>query len=142
LGRVGWHHCWYFGQVGQWWHLKINNIEKNVSLDHTRPCIYTSNKNKKIHPRIHSTVQVIRARIFRMWSVLEVTQRVPPTCIIKTDFTYRDHYGCVPFGHGGKRRWEGRIARPSFFHQGQRVDWVDRVDCIGPSLDCIDPALD
>ena len=31
---------------------------------------------------------MIRARIFIMLSVLEVTQRVPPTCIIKTDFTY------------------------------------------------------
>ena len=27
--------------------------------------------------------------MFIMLSVLEVTQRVPPTCIIKTDFTHR-----------------------------------------------------
>jgi hypothetical protein len=32
---------------------------------------------------------VIRACIFILLSVLEVTQRVPPTCTIKTDFTYR-----------------------------------------------------
>ena len=65
-----------------------SRIEKNVSLDHTRNCIYTYNKNLKIHVRINSTVKVIRARIFIMLSVLEGTQRVPPTCIIKTDFTY------------------------------------------------------
>jgi hypothetical protein len=34
----------------------------------------------KIYPRVHSTVNVIRARIVLMWSVREVTQRVPPTC--------------------------------------------------------------
>ena len=58
-----------------------SKIEKNVSLDHTRNCISTSNKNKKIRVRIHSTVKVIRACMFIMWSVLEVAQRVPPTCI-------------------------------------------------------------
>jgi hypothetical protein len=56
--------------------------KKRVSLDHTRNCIHTSNKNKKIYPRIHSTVKVIRACIFVVLSVLEVTQRVPPTCTI------------------------------------------------------------
>jgi len=56
--------------------LKISQIEKNVSSDHTRPCISTSNKNIKIHVRIYSTVKVIRACIFIMLSVLEVTQRV------------------------------------------------------------------
>ena len=56
--------------------LKISKIEKNVSSDHTRPCISTSNKNIKIHVRIYSTVKVIRACIFIMLSVLEVTQRV------------------------------------------------------------------
>ena len=61
-------------------YLKISKIEKNVSLDHTRNCISTSNKHKKIHVRINSTVKVIRACIFIMWSVLEGTQRVPPTC--------------------------------------------------------------
>jgi hypothetical protein len=53
--------------------LHISQIEKNVSLDHTRNCIQTYNKNKKIHVRINSTVKVIRACIFRMLSVLEVT---------------------------------------------------------------------
>ena len=37
-------------------HLKISKIEKNVSIDHTRHCIQTSNQNKKIHVRINSTV--------------------------------------------------------------------------------------
>ena len=60
---------------------------ENVSLDRTRPCIYTSNKNITIHVRIHSTVNVIQACIFILLSVLEVTQRVPPTCIIKTSRT-------------------------------------------------------
>jgi len=68
--------------------LKISKIEKKVSTDHTRPCIQTYNKNKKIHVRITSTVKVIRACMFIMLSVLKVTQRVPPTCTIKTDFTY------------------------------------------------------
>ena len=48
----------------------------------------TYNKKIKIHVRIHSTVNVIRACIFTMLPVLEVTQRVPPTCITKTDATY------------------------------------------------------
>ena len=53
--------------------LKISQIEKNVSLDPTRPCIQTYNQNIKIHVRINSTVKVIRACIFIMLSVLEVT---------------------------------------------------------------------
>ena len=68
-------------------YLKISQIEKSVSIDPTRPCIYTSNQNIKIHVRIHSTVNVIRARIFIMLSVREVTQRVPPTCTIQISRT-------------------------------------------------------
>ena len=68
-------------------HLNISNIEESVSIDPTRPCIYTSNKHTKIHVRIHSTVNVLRACIFIMLSVLKVTQRVPPTCIIKISRT-------------------------------------------------------
>jgi len=45
---------------------------------------------------------VIRACIFIMLSVLEVTQRVPPTCIIKTDFT-----------HGVERQ-----MKPTLHHHG------------------------
>ena len=60
--------------------LNINNIEKTVSIDHT--------KHKKIPVRINSTFNVIRACMFILLSVLEVTQRVPPTCTTKTDFTY------------------------------------------------------
>ena len=37
-----------------------------------------------------------------MLSVLEVTQRVPPTCIIKTDFTY--HHGRHSPNPAGKRQ--------------------------------------
>ena len=66
---------------------RINKIEKNVSIDHTRHCIQTSNKNFKIYPRINSTFKVIRTCIFIMLSVLEGTQRVPPTCTIKTSRT-------------------------------------------------------
>ena len=64
-------------------YLKINHIETMVSIDQTRHCIQTY---IKIHVRINSTVKVIRASIFTIWSVLEVTQRVDlqPTCTIKT----------------------------------------------------------
>ena len=37
----------------------------------------TSTKHKKRQVCIHATVKVIRAWLFIMWSVLEVTQRVP-----------------------------------------------------------------
>jgi hypothetical protein len=67
--------------------LKISKIEKNVSIDHTRHCIQTSNQNKKNPVRINSTFKVIRKCIFIMLAVLEVTQRVPPTCIIQTSRT-------------------------------------------------------
>ena len=56
--------------------------KKRVSIDHTRHCIHTSNKNKKIHVRIHSTSKVLRAGLFIVLAVLEVTQRAPPTCTI------------------------------------------------------------
>ena len=69
--------------------LKTSKIEKNVSIDHTRHCIQTYNKNKKIHVRIHSTFKVIRTCIFILLAVLKVTQRVQPTCTTNTDFTYR-----------------------------------------------------
>ena len=59
--------------------LNINNIEKTVSIDHT--------KHKKIPVRINSTFNVIRACMFILLSVLEGTQRVPPTCTIKTSRT-------------------------------------------------------
>ena len=67
--------------------LKINNIEQSVSLDHTRHCIHTYNKNIQIYPRIHSTVNVIRTCLFILLSVLEVAQRVPPTCTRQTSRT-------------------------------------------------------
>ena len=51
--------------------LKISKIEKNVSIDHTRPCIQPYNKNTKRPVRIHSTVNVIRTCIFiwRYWKL-------------------------------------------------------------------------
>jgi hypothetical protein len=67
--------------------VKISHIEKNVSLDPTRLCLPTYNKHLKIYPRINSTFKVIRACICIMFPVLAVTQRVPPTCIIKTSRT-------------------------------------------------------
>ena len=65
---------------------------KKVSLDHPRICIQTSHKHQKRQVRITSTVKVIRACLFIMWSVLEGTQRVPPTCTTKTSRTVH----CTP----------------------------------------------
>ena len=65
--------------------------KKNVSIDHTRNCIQTYNKNKKIHVRINSTVKVIRTCIFILLSVLEGTQLVPPTCTTNMYHKYRFH---------------------------------------------------
>ena len=62
----------------------ITSTKSKVSLDQTRPCL-SNNKNTKIHVRIHSTFNVVRACLFRMLSVLEVAQRVPPD---HKDFTY------------------------------------------------------
>jgi hypothetical protein len=63
--------------------------KKSVSVDHTRHCIQTKKiKIKKIHVRVNATVQVIRACTFTVLPVLDVPQRVPPTCTIKTNFTY------------------------------------------------------
>ena len=72
---------------GQSCGLKINNIEQSVSLDDTRRCIHTYNKNIQIYPRIHSTVNVIRTCLCILLSVLEVAQRVPPTCTRQTSRT-------------------------------------------------------
>ena len=68
-------------------YLKSNEIEKKVSTDPTRHCIDTYKKHTKRQVRITSTVNVIRACMFIMWSVLEGTQRVPPTCTIKSSRT-------------------------------------------------------
>jgi uncharacterized protein YybS (DUF2232 family) len=48
---------------------------------------HTTTNIKRQH-RITSTVKVIRASIFIMLSVLEVIQRVPPTCITNTSRTW------------------------------------------------------
>jgi hypothetical protein len=53
----------------------------------------------------------IRARIVLMLSVLEVTQRVPPTCTTKTDVTYRG--GCSPRGRPIGRTLPQKRARRS-----------------------------
>ena len=48
------------GSIGRWsWpeDLNINQIEKSVSLDHTRPCISTSNQNTKRHVCITFNLQ-------------------------------------------------------------------------------------
>jgi hypothetical protein len=50
--------------------------------------MYTSNNNTTRHVRIHSTVEVIRESLFIVWPVLEVTERVPPTCTTKTSRTH------------------------------------------------------
>jgi hypothetical protein len=58
-------------------------------------------KNKQIHVRIHSTFKVIRTCMFIVLSVLEGTQRVPPTC---TDFTYRVEIALTSDIRGGGAR--------------------------------------
>ena len=68
--------------------LEINHIEKRLVLIILVLVCTRTNKHTKIHVRIHSTVKVIRACMFIMWSVLEVTQRVPPTCITCIIKTY------------------------------------------------------
>ena len=65
----------------------------------------TYNKNIKIHVRINSTVNVIRARLFIMWSVLEVTQRVPPTCTTTTSRTARASRTETTFAARGVPAW-------------------------------------
>ena len=62
--------------VGWLVEVKRQTLKKSVSLDRTRPCIQTSNNHKKIQVRINATVKVIRACLFVMFPVLEVTQRV------------------------------------------------------------------
>ena len=79
--------------------------KKSVSSDHTRHCNYTSNTQIKIHVRIHSTFKVIRACIFIVLSVLEVTQRVQPTCIIHV-------YARTPTPHH-RRQTSCRTVLPS-----------------------------
>ena len=72
--------------------MNINHIEKRsvlvlLVLAFTH-CIHTSNKHKhKTCARIHSTFTMIRACLFIMLSVLEITQRCT-TNMYNTDFTY------------------------------------------------------
>ena len=66
--------------------LKISTIEQSVSLDHTRPCIYTYNKKTKIQVSYAFNSQSDpNMNVHRV--VLKGTQRVPPTCITKTSRT-------------------------------------------------------
>jgi len=60
--------------------LKINHIEKRLVL--ILLVLVLTHQNTQIHVRITSTVNVIRACMSIMWSVLEGTQRVPPTCTL------------------------------------------------------------
>ena len=113
-------------------HLKINQIEKKVSIDHTRHCIDTYNKNKQIHVRIHSTVNVIRARIFIMLSVLEVTQRVPPTCIINTSRTHRPTRRPGQFWKMQRHRERGVVQ-----YNGGGVDELGGAGQGHPQRDCL-----
>ena len=50
--------------VGRQQFVTWKSKKSKVSMDHTRHCIDTSNKNTKIHVRINVTVKVIRACIF------------------------------------------------------------------------------
>ena len=66
---------------------KINTIKKRLVLILLVLVFPHQIKIKTIHVRIDSTVKVIQACIFILWSVLEVTVPVPPTCTIKTSRT-------------------------------------------------------
>ena len=77
------------------WALVPESIKskKNVSLDPTRPCISTSNKNKKIHVRIHLTVTVVRfSQCGRYWKVHnEYHQHVQQRQLSRTVASVADH---------------------------------------------------
>jgi hypothetical protein len=51
--------------------------------------------------------------MFVMWSVLEVTQRVQPTCIIKTDVTYQAHADPVGLRAPPTAAAGGRVLFPT-----------------------------
>jgi hypothetical protein len=61
---------------------------KKRAFDRIGNVSQTYKKIMKKIARINSTPQVIRACICIIRSILQVTQRVQPTCIITTDFTY------------------------------------------------------
>ena len=73
-------------------YLKISTIEERLALILLVIAFNHQLNIKKIQVRINATVQVIRACLFIVWSVLEGTQRVPPTCMIKTSRT--SHRSC------------------------------------------------
>ena len=98
--------------------------KKRVSLDPTRLCNYTSNKTIKIQVRIHSTFKVIRACMFIVWSVLEVTQRVPPTCVVNTDCTYRCRRPWCLSNARGRLAWHPPLGTGS---------GILRRRCVGPA---------
>ena len=79
-------------------------------MDRSGHVSQTYKKNMKKIARINSTPQVIQACICIIRSILQVTQRVPPTCTIKhISRTRRDHVQCGMHrgrvGPGGKKKW-------------------------------------
>ena len=73
-------------------YLKISKIEKSVRSC-ARHCIGTSNKNKKIHVRIHLTVTVIRfSQCGRYWKVHNAYhQHVQQRQLSRTVASVADH---------------------------------------------------
>jgi hypothetical protein len=85
---------------------------------------------KKI-ARINSTPQVIQACLCIIRSILQVTQRVPPTCTIKhISRTRRDHVQCGMHrgrvGPRGKKKW---VAQRS--HGGKKRASVAMPEAVG-----------
>ena len=103
-------------------YLKVTSKQR-VSIDRTRPCICTYNQNKKMHVRITSTVKVIRTCMFIEWSVLEGTQRVPPTCtMIQISRTFVGRFGQVSLPllfrfFGGGRRYDVLVGGDGHQHR-------------------------
>ena len=62
---------------------------KKRAFDRIGNVSQTYKKKMKKIARINSTPHVIQACLCTIRSILQVTQRVPPTCITNTDFTYR-----------------------------------------------------
>ena len=62
-------------------------------MDRSGHVSQTYKKKMKKIARIHSTPQVIRACICIIRSILQVTQRVPPTCTIEHTLVGKDGFG-------------------------------------------------
>ena len=64
-----------------------SNIGNKANMDRSGHVSQTSKKKMNKIARINATPQVIRACICILRAILQVTQRVPPTCIMNTSRT-------------------------------------------------------